>query len=38
MVGFCFGGYMVNYLVVVDSKLIDVGVFYYGILVVKEFR
>ena len=29
-VGFCFGGYIVNYLAAVDSKLINAGVPFYG--------
>jgi len=37
-VGFCFGGYMVNYLAAVDSKLINAGVPYYGTPAVKELR
>jgi carboxymethylenebutenolidase len=37
-VGFCFGGYMVNYLAAVDSKLIDAGVPFYGTPASKELR
>ena len=29
-IGFCFGGYIVNYLAAVDSNLIDAGVPFYG--------
>jgi len=38
VVGFCFGGYMVNYLAAVDSKLIDAGVPFYGTPASKELR
>lgn len=37
-VGFCFGGYMVNYLAAVDSDLIDAGVPFYGTPATKELR
>ena len=37
-VGFCFGGYMVNYLAAVDSELLDAGVPFYGTPAVKELR
>jgi carboxymethylenebutenolidase len=37
-VGFCFGGYIVNYLAAVDSKLIDAGVPFYGTPASKELR
>ena len=37
-IGFCFGGYMVNYLAAVDSKLIDAGVPFYGTPATKALR
>jgi len=37
-VGFCFGGYMVNYLAAVDSQLIDAGVPFYGTPATKALR
>lgn len=37
-VGFCFGGYIVNFLAAVDSQLIDAGVPFYGTPAVKELR
>ena len=37
-VGFCFGGYMVNYLAAIDSQLIDAGVPFYGTPAAKELR
>ncbi|MDT0602715.1 dienelactone hydrolase family protein [Thalassotalea castellviae] len=37
-VGFCFGGYMVNYLAAVDSKLLTAGVPFYGTPATKELR
>lgn len=37
-VGFCFGGYMVNYLAAVDSNLISAGVPFYGTPAAKELR
>lgn len=37
-VGFCFGGYMVNYLAAVDSKLLTAGVPFYGTPAMKELR
>jgi len=37
-VGFCFGGYMVNYLAAVDSKLLSAGVPFYGTPAKKELR
>jgi carboxymethylenebutenolidase len=37
-VGFCFGGYMVNYLAAVDSNLLSAGVPYYGTPASKELR
>lgn len=37
-VGFCFGGYMVNYLAAIDSDLIDAGVPFYGTPAAKELR
>ena len=37
-VGFCFGGYIVNYLASVDSKLIDAGVPFYGTPATKALR
>ncbi|WP_041523559.1 dienelactone hydrolase family protein [Gilvimarinus agarilyticus] len=37
-VGFCFGGYMVNYLAAVDSGLLDAGVPFYGTPAAKELR
>lgn len=33
VVGFCFGGYIVNFLVVSIFDKVDVVVFFYGILV-----
>ncbi|MBU2870503.1 dienelactone hydrolase family protein [Colwellia sp. E2M01] len=37
-VGFCFGGYIVNYLAAVDSTLINAGAPFYGTAAVKELR
>lgn len=37
-VGFCFGGYMVNYLAAVDSDLLSAGVPFYGTPASKELR
>lgn len=37
-VGFCFGGYIVNYLAAVDSDLITAGVPFYGTPAVKALR
>ena len=37
-VGFCFGGYMVNYLAAIDSDLIIAGVPFYGTPASKELR
>jgi carboxymethylenebutenolidase len=37
-VGFCFGGYMVNYLAAIESNLIDAGVPFYGTPATKELR
>ncbi len=37
-VGFCFGGYMVNYLAAIDSSLINAGVPFYGTPASKELR
>lgn len=37
-VGFCFGGYMVNYLAAVDSQLLNAGVPFYGTPAAKELR
>ncbi|MDJ1141429.1 dienelactone hydrolase family protein [Marinicella marina] len=37
-VGFCFGGYIVNYLAAVDSDLLAAGVPYYGTPASKELR
>jgi carboxymethylenebutenolidase len=37
-VGFCFGGYMVNYLAAIDSNLIDAGVPFYGTPASKALR
>ncbi|MDO6444231.1 dienelactone hydrolase family protein [Colwellia sp. 1_MG-2023] len=37
-VGFCFGGYMVNYLAAIDSKLLTAGVPFYGTPATKELR
>lgn len=37
-VGFCFGGYMVNYLAAVDPKLLSAGVPFYGTPAKKELR
>lgn len=37
-IGFCFGGYIVNYLAAVDSHLIDAGVPFYGTPAAKELR
>lgn len=37
-VGFCFGGYMVNYLAAVESDLIVAGVRFYGTPAKKELR
>lgn len=37
-VGFCFGGYMVNYLAAVDSNLLDAGVPFYGTPASQELR
>ncbi|MDX2366971.1 MAG: dienelactone hydrolase family protein [Colwellia sp.] len=37
-VGFCFGGYMVNYLAAIDSKLLAAGVPFYGTPATKALR
>jgi len=37
-VGFCFGGYMVNYLAAVESDLLSAGVPFYGTPASKELR
>ncbi|WP_110457454.1 dienelactone hydrolase family protein [Shewanella algidipiscicola] len=37
-VGFCFGGYMVNYLAAVDSQLLAAGVPFYGTPATPELR
>ena len=37
-VGFCFGGYIVNYLAAVDGNLIDAGVPFYGTPASKDLR
>ncbi|WP_434939444.1 dienelactone hydrolase family protein [Shewanella sp. HL-SH8] len=37
-VGFCFGGYIVNYLAAVDAELIQAGVPFYGTPAAKELR
>lgn len=37
-VGFCFGGYMVNYLAAVDSNLLSAGVPFYGTPATKALR
>ena len=37
-VGFCFGGYIVNYLAAVDSDLLDAGVPFYGTPAEKSLR
>ncbi|MFS1424034.1 dienelactone hydrolase family protein [Shewanella sp. 10N.286.48.B5] len=37
-VGFCFGGYMVNYLAAIESDLIDAGVPFYGTPAAKALR
>ena len=37
-VGFCFGGYMVNYLAAVNSTLLNAGVPFYGTPAAKELR
>lgn len=37
-IGFCFGGYIVNYLAAIDSNLIDAGVPFYGTPAAKELR
>ena len=37
-IGFCFGGYIVNYLAAFDSNLIDAGVPFYGTPAAKELR
>lgn len=37
-VGFCFGGYMVNYLAAIDSNLLSAGVPFYGTPASKEIR
>lgn len=37
-VGFCFGGYIVNYLASIDSQLLSAGVPFYGTPAVKELR
>lgn len=37
-VGFCFGGYMVNYLAAIDSHLLSAGVPFYGTPASKELR
>jgi carboxymethylenebutenolidase len=38
VVGFCFGGYITNYLAAVDSDLIDAGVPFYGTPADKSLR
>ena len=37
-VGFCYGGYIVNYLAAIESGLIDAGVPFYGTPASKELR
>ena len=37
-IGFCFGGYIINYLAAVDSNLIDAGVPFYGTPAIKALR
>lgn len=37
-VGFCFGGYIVNYLAAVDTTLLSAGVPFYGTPASKELR
>ncbi len=37
-VGFCFGGYIVNYLAAIDSQLLSAGVPFYGTPAIKELR
>ncbi len=37
-VGFCFGGYIVNYLAAVDSELLSAGVPFYGTPAAKSLR
>jgi carboxymethylenebutenolidase len=37
-VGFCFGGYIVNYLAAIDSNLLAAGVSFYGTPASKELR
>lgn len=37
-IGFCFGGYLVNYLAAIDSNLIAAGVPFYGTPAAKELR
>lgn len=37
-VGFCFGGYMVNYLAAIDSDLLDAGVPFYGTPAAESLR
>jgi len=37
-VGFCFGGYMVNYLAAIDSDLLSAGVPFYGTPAAKALR
>lgn len=37
-VGFCFGGYIVNYLAGIDSTLLNAGVPFYGTPATKELR
>jgi len=37
-VGFCFGGYMVNYLAAIESDLLSAGVPFYGTPAKKELR
>lgn len=37
-VGFCFGGYMVNYLAAIESDLLSAGVPFYGTPATKELR
>lgn len=37
-VGFCFGGYMVNYLAAIDSELLAAGVPFYGTPAAKALR
>lgn len=37
-VGFCFGGYIVNYLAAVEANLLSAGVPFYGTPAVKELR